>query len=302
MEEIPFVKEFPFTYGESDTLSPLVRRVIANNPGPFTYTGTGTYLIGAGRDIALIDPGPDDKAHLDALMRAADGRLSHILITHTHFDHCAGAATLSAMSGAPIYAFGPHPENNAPPLQEHNLEEGEDRDFQPDHILYDGDLLKGDGWTLKAIHTPGHISNHLCFALQEEKALFTGDHMMGWATTVIVPPSGNMGDYFNSLELLLARDDEIYYPTHGAPIKSPHRFVRAVKAHRHIRDGQIMEHLKKGPALISDIVATMYANVDKRLHGAAAMNVFAHLIRLVDIGSVTADGPATLKATYQLAE
>ena len=302
MQEIPFVKEFDFTYGESDALSALVRRVIAKNPGPFTYTGTGTYLIGAGRDIAVIDPGPDDDAHLDALMKTADGRLSHILITHTHLDHSAGAPRLSDISGAPIYAFGAHPENNTPHLQEQKMEEGGDPNFQPDHLLYDGDAIKGDGWTLQAIHTPGHIGNHLCFALPEEKALFTGDHMMGWATTVIIPPSGDMGDYFKSLELLLERDDAIYYPTHGAPIPNPQRFVRAVKTHRHIRDGQIMEHLKKGPALIPDIVAAMYANVDKRLHKAAAMNVLAHLIRLVDIGSVAADGPASLRAIYQLAE
>lgn len=301
MSDIPFVKDFDFAYGEPAQLSPLVRRVIANNPGPFTYTGSGAYLVGAqGRPSAVIDPGPDDDQHLDAIMTATGGAISHILITHTHHDHCGGARKLADRCGAPIYGFGPHPvDREAAAVQA--LEEGGDTSFAPDHLIGDGAAIEGDGWTLNALHTPGHISNHLCFCLDAEKALFTGDHIMGWATTVIIPPAGHMGDYFNSLEKLLALDSAIYYPTHGAPIENPHRFVRAVRTHRRIRDGQIIEQLKNGKSEIPDMVAAMYRDIDKRLHGAAAMNVLAHLIRLVEDGVVAADGPAGLKSVYRLA-
>ncbi|MEL7486258.1 MAG: MBL fold metallo-hydrolase [Pseudomonadota bacterium] len=303
MTDIPFVKTFDFAYGEATALSPLVTRVIANNPGPFTYTGSGTYIIGADGDgAAVVDPGPYDLAHRDAVIDAAGGRISHILITHTHHDHCGGARALAEKCGAPIYGFGPHPRPKDPTLQDHALEEGGDLSFAPDHTLANGDMLRGDGWTLSAIHTPGHISNHLCFALEEEKALFTGDHIMGWATTVVIPPSGHMGDYLSSLDTLLARDDAVYYPTHGAPIENPQRFSRAVRTHRLIRDGQIIDQLKQGRTRIKDIVAVMYAEVDKKLHGAAAMNVLAHLIRLEEAGSVTADGAASLDATFALVE
>lgn len=300
MTEIPFVKDFDFAYGVADQLSPLIRRVVANNPGPFTYTGSGTYLIGAGTDVAVIDPGPANQFHEDALIEATDGKISHILITHTHLDHCGGARSLADRCGAPILGFGPHPRSDGP-LEDRALEEGGDTSFQPDIRLNDGDKIAGDGWCLTAVHTPGHISNHLCFALAEEKALFTGDHIMGWATTVIIPPSGHMGAYFESLDKLLNRDDVVYYPTHGAPIHKPQRFTRAVKTHRRIRDGQIIEQLKSGRSQIREIVAKMYADVDKRLHGAAAMNVLAHLIRLVEIGTVECDGPVTLDAEFRLA-
>jgi len=301
LTDIPFVKSFDFTYGEAAHVSPLVRRVIANNPGPFTYTGSGTYLIGAKGPVAVIDPGPDDEAHTEALIAAAPTGISHILITHTHHDHCGGARMLAEKTNAPVLGFGPHPQHNAPPLDDHALEEGGDKNFAPDETINDGAIIEGDGWTLQAVHTPGHLSNHLCFALDQEKALFTGDHIMGWATTVIIPPTGHMGAYFDSLEKLLTRDDEIYYPTHGAPIKSPRRFVRAVRTHRRIRDGQIIEQLKQGRTQIKDMVAAMYADIDPRLHGAASMNVLAHLIRLVEVDVVAVDGDATLGADYRLA-
>ncbi|MEM9169067.1 MAG: MBL fold metallo-hydrolase [Pseudomonadota bacterium] len=299
---IPFVKTFDFEYGVAARLSPRVRRVIANNPGPFTYTGTGTYIVAApGADdapAAVIDPGPYDPAHLEAVARAA-GAVSHILITHTHHDHSGGARAFADMTGAPIYAFGAHPTAAAPHLQDHELEEGDDTSFRPDHLLTDGARVDGDGWTLAALHTPGHLANHLCFALDDEKALFTGDHVMGWATTVIVPPAGDMGDYFASLDRLIARDDLIYYPTHGAPIAEPQRFARAVRAHRRIRDGQILAALDDAPSAIPDLVARLYAEVDKRLHGAAAMNVLAHLIRLETIGDVAAsDRPFTMRTVF----
>jgi glyoxylase-like metal-dependent hydrolase (beta-lactamase superfamily II) len=299
LNDIPFVKDFKFAYGEAVSLSPLVRRVIANNPGPFTYTGSGTYIVGKGGGLAVIDPGPDDDAHIDALVKAVGGaRVTHVLITHTHRDHCGGARKFAGRVTAPIYAAGPHPvkspEHDAPAL-----EEGADYAFKPDQLLADSAIIDGDGWTIEAIATPGHLSNHLCFALREERALFTGDHIMGWATTVVAPPDGDMGDYLASLEKLLARDDRIYYPTHGAPIETPHRFVRAVRAHRRIRDGQILDQLKRGRTRIKDITAAIYADIDKRLLGAAALNVYAHLIRLNRIGAVETDGPPTMQSVYR---
>ncbi|MEE2690970.1 MAG: MBL fold metallo-hydrolase [Pseudomonadota bacterium] len=297
---MPFVKDFAFAYGEPAQLSPLVRRVIANNPGPFTYTGTGTYIVGSGGDLAVIDPGPDDDVHLDALAAAiGSGRVSHILITHTHRDHCGGARKFAAKVGAPLVGAAPHP--GAPRIVEGpSLEEGADRAYRPDRVLKDGERLAGEEWTIETVSTPGHISNHLCFALVEEKALFTGDHIMSWATTVVAPPDGDMSDYFASLEKLLARDDRLYYPTHGAPIENPRRFVRAVKTHRRIRDGQILEQLRQGRSRIKDIVPAMYADIDKRLHGAAALNVMAHLIRLVKNGIVATDGEPTMQSCYRL--
>ncbi len=299
MAGIPFVKDIDFAPGAPDEVLPGVRRVIANNPGPYTYTGTGTYIVGTG-EVAVIDPGPNDDAHLEALIAATGGEtVSHILITHTHSDHCGLARKFAERVGAPILAFGPHPvresENDAPAL-----DEGADYSFQPDEAIGDGAIIEGPNWRIEAVWTPGHLSNHLCFALPQEKALFTGDHMMGWATTVVAPPDGDMEAYLQSLDRLLARDDEIYLPTHGAPIKNPKRFTRAVRTHRLMRDGQIIEQLKSGKTDIREIVAAMYADIDRRLHGAAALNVLAHLIRLVRIGTVRCEGEPGMKSVYRL--
>ncbi|WP_375206809.1 MBL fold metallo-hydrolase [Hyphococcus sp.] len=301
MASIPFVKDIHFTPGVPDRLAPGVRRVIANNPGPYTYTGSGTYIIGEG-DVAVIDPGPDDNAHLEALLKALDGeRVTHILITHTHRDHCGLAMKFAEATGAPLFGFGAHPirekKHDAPAL-----DEGADYSYAPDEIIGDSAVIEGPTWRLEAVHTPGHLSNHLCFALPQEKALFTGDHIMGWATTVVAPPDGDMSAYLDSLDRLLSRDDEIYFPTHGAPIENPKRFVRAVKTHRLMRDAQILDQLKKGRSTIMDITAAMYADVDKRLHGAAALNVLAHLIRLVRNRAVSCDGEPGMKATYRLSD
>lgn len=300
MAAIPFVKEIDFEYGKPDRLSALIRRVICNNPGPFTYTGSGTYIIGRdGGAVAVIDPGPSNEAHQGALAAAiGKARVSDILITHTHSDHCGGAKAFAKRVGAPILGAGPHPVAERK-LDAPALDEGADYAFAPDKILRDGDLIEGDGWTIEAVATPGHLSNHLCFALKEEKALFTGDHIMGWATTVIAPPDGDMGAYFDSLEKLLARDDRVYYPTHGAPIENPKPFVRAIRTHRRIRDGQILDQLKKGRTRISEITEIIYADIDKRLHKAAALNVYAHLIRLVRTGAVTCDGAPAMTSDYR---
>ena len=301
MASIPFVKNIDFTPGRPDRVLDGVRRVIANNPGPFTYTGTGTYMIGEG-EVAVIDPGPDDPAHLDALAAALQGeRVSYILITHTHRDHCGGARAFAKRVGAPILGFGAHPARKRKP-EDPRLEEGGDREFAPDEIIADGAIIEADGWRLEAVHTPGHLSNHLCFALPAQKALFTGDHIMGWSTTVVVPPEGDMDDYMASLDLLLAREDDIYLPTHGAPIKNPKRFTRAVRAHRMMRDAQILEQIRHGRARIKEMVAVMYADVDPRVHGAAAMTVLAHLIRLARLGRVACDGEPGLKSEYRLAD
>ncbi len=301
MAAIPFVKEFKFDYGRVDRLTPLIRRVICNNPGPFTYTGSGTYIVGRdGGDVAVIDPGPANEAHTQALVAAiGPSRVSDILITHTHSDHCGGARAFAALVNAPIRAAGPHPIADKK-LDAPALDEGADYAFAPDETLRDGDRVTGDGWTIEAVATPGHLSNHLCYALIEEAALFTGDHIMGWATTVIAPPDGDMAAYFDSLDKLLARSEEIYFPTHGAPIENPKPFVRAIKTHRRIRDGQILDQLKKGRTGIKEITGAIYADIDKRLHGAAALNVFAHLIRLVNTGAVVSDGAPTMKSEYRL--
>ncbi len=299
MAAIPFVKDIHFTHGVPDVVAPGVRRVIANNQGPFTYTGSGTYIIGEG-EVAVIDPGPDDEAHLSALLAALKGeRVTHIFITHTHSDHCGLARKFAGATGSPVLGFGPHPVREKH-LDAPALDEGADYSYAPDEIIGDGAVMKGSNWRIEAVHTPGHLSNHLCFALPAQKALFTGDHMMGWATTVVAPPDGDMSAYLDSLDKLLARDDELYFPTHGAPIENPKRFVRAVKTHRLMRDAQIIEQLKKGRTTIKDITHAMYADVDTRLHGAAALNVYAHLIRLVRSGSVFCDGEPEMGSIFVL--
>jgi glyoxylase-like metal-dependent hydrolase (beta-lactamase superfamily II) len=295
-ESIPFVAESEIDYGRVERLSPLIRRVTANNPGPFTYRGTGTYIIGAG-SVAVIDPGPADDAHLDALAAALTGeRIAHILITHTHKDHSPLAGPLQKRLGGTTYGFGAHGSGKA--LEGVRVEEGGDMAFRPDVEVRDGDVIQGAGYRLECVFTPGHTSNHMCFGLAEENALFTGDHVMGWSTTVIAPPDGDMAAYMASLAKLLTRDDAIYYPTHGAPIAAPHRFVRALIAHRKAREADILRRLNDAPSTIPALVAQIYAGVDKRLHPAAALSVLAHLHKLIAEGRVTADGPPTQEATY----
>ena len=295
---IPFVTEFDFEYGRCDRLSPLIRRVICNNPGPFTFTGTGTYIIGTG-NVAVIDPGPLDDAHLDAIMTALgpDEKVSHIVITHTHLDHSPLAMPLKQRSGAAIYAHAP---GEVAAFDGPRLEEEADEDFAPDHIVAHGDMIKGDDWTLECVFTPGHMSGHMCYALMEEKALFSGDHVMGWSTTVIAPPDGDMTDYIASLDLLLERDDEIYWPTHGTSIKDPQNFVRAYIAHRHAREAQVMQRLEAGDSDIREMVKTIYAEVDKRLHPAAALSVLAHMQDLTKRGLVSCEGQPSLDSAYRL--
>ena len=291
---IAFNRTLDFAYGRADQVSPMIRRVVADNPSAFTFHGTGTYIVGTGK-VAVIDPGPLDDAHFNALMRAVkDETVTHILVTHTHRDHSPLAARFKAATGAPTYGYGPHGgDTNAP-----RVEEGPDWDFAPDIVVKDGGIVAGDGWTFEAVHTPGHTSNHLCFALKEEKALFSGDHVMGWSTSVISPPDGDMASYFRSLHKLLDRDDDIYWPTHGAPIHDPKAHVRAFIAHREDRERQILALLKDGGRTIPEMVLSMYADVNPGLHRAAARSVLSHLVKMAAEGRVRADGPVGPDATY----
>ncbi|MDE2112163.1 MAG: MBL fold metallo-hydrolase [Alphaproteobacteria bacterium] len=286
MTAIPFNRDFSAPYGDAIRLSPLVRRVLANNPGPFTFMGTGVYIVGAD-EVAVIDPGPLLPQHLEALKWAlAEVRISHILITHSHADHSPAARVVKEWTGAPVYAFAPHPPRSEDGVR---VEEGGDRDFVPDVRVKDGETIAGKGWTIHCLHTPGHTSNHMCYALREERAVFTGDHVMGWSTTVVSPPDGDMSDYIASLQKLMARKDRILYPTHGGPVENPAPYLAAYLAHRLEREAQIVECLRGGTRTIPEMVAALYAEVDKRLHPAAAHSVEAHLIKLEKEGRVRAD-------------
>ncbi|HWJ68729.1 MAG TPA: MBL fold metallo-hydrolase [Sphingobium sp.] len=265
-------------------LSPLVCRVLAPNPSPFTYSGTQSYLVGE-TDVAVIDPGPADERHLVALVAAIGDRpVRAILCTHTHRDHSPAARPLAERTGAPIIGCAPLTlEDDGP-----RADAAFDPDYRPDRVLSDGEQVSGAGWALAAVATPGHTSNHLCFALAEERALFSGDHVMGWSTSVVSPPDGDMGDYLASLERLITREDRIFYPAHGEPIERPQRFVRHMLGHRKMREGQIIRFIERhGPSPIPAMVESMYAGLDPRLHGAAGRSVEAHLIHLAGRGLVT---------------
>lgn len=274
------------TYGRLVARSPLVRRLLARNPSAFSYTGTGTFVVGHGT-VAVIDPGPDDPAHVQAIVDGLSGEtISHIVITHTHMDHSPAAPALKAATGAKIVGCAPLVLSDDGP----RADAGFDATYAPDAVMADGDSITGPGWTLTAVHTPGHTSNHLCFALAEEKALFSGDHVMGWSTTVVAPPDGDMAAYMASLRKLLDRDDAIYHPTHGEPVTDPQRFVRHLISHRKQRENQILRLLGEGTDAIPAMVAMMYAMVDKRLHPAAERSVLAHLIDLQAQGRVQPAG------------
>ncbi len=281
--DIPDLSKEPYAIAEQ--ISPLIRRVLARNASPFSYTGTQTYVVGHG-EVAVIDPGPlgDDPAHVGELIRIlGDERIAAIMCTHTHRDHSPAAAPLAAATGAAVIGCAPLVLSDDGP----RADAGFDPTYAPDRVLSDGESVTGPGWTLTALATPGHTSNHLCFALAEEKALFSGDHVMGWSTTVVSPPDGDMADYMRSLALLLDRDDQVYYAAHGAPIDKPQRLVRGMMGHRKQREGQILRLLERGVGAIPDMVLEMYKGIDVRLHGAAGRSVLAHLIDLRDRGMVT---------------
>jgi glyoxylase-like metal-dependent hydrolase (beta-lactamase superfamily II) len=295
--QIPFRRDLDFAYGAAASLTPLIRRVIARNPSHFTFHGTGTYIVGRGK-VAIIDPGPELAEHVDALLEAVRGEtVTHILITHTHADHSPATRAVQKATGAKTYGFGPHPQ----PVPGMQAQESGDTNFRPDETVGDGEVISGAGWTIDALHTPGHISNHLCFGLREEQALFSGDHVMGWSTSVISPPDGSMGDYFTSLRKLLPRSDRLYYPTHGAPIPEPQDFVRKFIEHREDRERQIADCIRAGATTIPAMVAIMYKDVPQQLHRAAARSVLAHMIHMHATGRVLANGGPTENAVYRLA-
>ncbi len=270
--------------GETEQLEPLVRRVLAPNPSPYTYTGTQTWLVGAGSDVAVIDPGPADAAHIDAILRAVgDAIVTAILCTHTHRDHSPGSRPLQVRTGAPIIGCAPLALADDGPRADAAF----DADYVPDQVMRDGESVSGDGWTLEAVATPGHTSNHLCFALKETTALFTGDHVMKWSTSVVSPPDGDMGDYMVSLQRLYAREDRVYYPAHGPAAEKPRQLVRGMMGHRKAREKQILKLLAEGPSRTPAMVDAMYKGLDPRLHGAAERSVLAHLIELEKRGLVT---------------
>ena len=294
---IPYVRDIRFEYGACDQVSPLIRRVVANNPGPFTFVGTGTYIVGRG-EVAVIDPGPAMDEHLDAIMAATAGEtITHIFVTHHHLDHSPLAAPLKARTGATIYGC---PLGHAIGGPEVRMEEGEDDAFRPDVAVCSGGVVEGKGWTLEAIPTPGHTSNHICYGLAEENALFCGDHIMGWSTTVISPPDGDMGAYFESLENIRARGFDVLWPTHGPPVTDVEPFIDAYIAHRRGREAQILAQLAEGHTRIREMVPVLYKDVDPRLHPAAAHSVLAHMIQLVRDGRVLTEGEAGLDAEYRL--
>jgi len=293
---IPFVKSFEFEYGTLAQLSPLIQRVIANNPGPFTYTGTGVYIIG-NDNVAVIDPGPDLAEHRAALDKALEGRkVSHVLMTHHHIDHSPLAIPLARDHGCEVYGFGL--QIRPPEGGEVRLEAGDDLTFKPDVEIRCGDVIQGDGWTIDAIHTPGHTSNHMCYALRDENTLFSGDHIMGWSTSVVSPPDGHMGDYLDSLERIKARQFDKIWPTHGPCIEAVDEFVQAYIDHRLNREAQIMDAVNSGMSAIMDIVEKLYVDIDRRLYPAAAHSVLSHLIHMRETGRVKANQTDGLRTEY----
>jgi glyoxylase-like metal-dependent hydrolase (beta-lactamase superfamily II) len=298
---LEFDTTFEPSYGRPVEAAPGVLRLTVENPSPFTFHGTNTYLVGDGA-LAVVDPGPEDEAHLAAILGAAGGRpVSHIFVSHTHRDHSPLAARLKAQTGAQILAQGPHRPARPLRIGELNrLDAGADTDFEPDVVLADGDVVRGDGWTLRAVHTPGHAANHTAFALEGTGILFSADHVMAWSTTIVAPPDGAMADYMASLDKLLARDDHLFLPGHGGPVVSPKAFMRGLKAHRKMRERAIVERVSAGDNTIAEIVKSIYRDTDPRLHGAAGLSVLAHIEDLIDRNVVAVEGDPAIDSVYRL--
>ena len=296
---IPFVREMSFEYAVLKTVAPGLRRMVVNNPGGFTFHGTNTYVIGTG-EVAVVDPGPRNEHHFNSLVKALDGEtVTHILLTHTHMDHSPAAKPLKAATGAKTYGYGPHGSGKIDTGIK--VEEGGDMEFVPDVAIRHGDVIEGKNWSVECVYTPGHTSNHMCFALPEKTGLITGDHVMGWSTSVIAPPDGDMKNYMASLDLLVERKDKVLWPAHGDAIRNPEIFLREFIAHRHEREVQISDCIADGLTDIPAMVKRIYANVDERLHRPAAMSVLAHLQYMLVTGRVSCDGVATMNSIYSKA-
>lgn len=294
----PFKKSMEFAYGEPRELYPGVVRIVANNPGPFTFKGTNTYIVGGGNEVLLIDPGPEDHSHLEATLRALGSRrLTHIVITHTHRDHVDGLPALQARTGAMVCGFG----RLLPPGQGGRKSpsggEAFDKSFVPDIALKDEDRLEAAGVTLTALHTPGHAPDHICLALEGTGILFSGDHVMSWNTSVVAPPDGHMGDYMRGLDRLLARTgDTVYLPGHGGRFEQPQRLVRAFIVHRRVREQAILDCIRGGQASVAEIVPIVYRGLDARLLNAASLSALAHVQHLIEQGRVTSLTPLSAQS------
>lgn len=302
-QDIPqFETAFEPAHGQAISVAENVQRITVRNPGPFTFHGTNSYIVGD-KSVCVIDPGPDNDEHFDALMQALESReVTHIAVSHTHKDHSPLSRRLKAATGAAIVGEGPH--RSARPLFEgesNPFAESSDMEFVPDITLEDGASIAGDGWTLTGVFTPGHTANHMAFALDGTGVLFSADHVMAWATTIVAPPDGAMSDYMASLERLMLRDDRLYLPGHGGPVRSPLPFLRGLKTHRRMREAAVLKRLKEGDRLIADMVKVIYRDTDPRLHGAAALSVLAHLEDLVTRGVVRCDGAPRVAGVYELA-
>jgi glyoxylase-like metal-dependent hydrolase (beta-lactamase superfamily II) len=302
-EDIPFNKTFDLPPDAVREIAPGVRAVVANNPSPFTFKGTMSYIIGRGK-VAILDPGPDDDAHIAALLDAVRNEtVTHIFVTHTHRDHSPAVPKIKAATGAKVYAQGPH--RLARPLnigETHRLDASADMDFRPDIALPDGETVSGAGWTLQAITTPGHTANHMAFAFKESDLIFAGDHVMAWSTTIVAPPDGAMSDYMASLHKLAARSEPLYLSGHGAPIPDAPRYVAYLVRHRQAREASLLHRLGKGAADIPTLVKAVYIGLDPRLTGAAALSVLAHMEDLVARGVVATEGPPSISGLYRLAD
>jgi glyoxylase-like metal-dependent hydrolase (beta-lactamase superfamily II) len=301
-DDVPFNRDFPLKPGIVEEVRPGVRRVLCNNPSPFTFTGTVSYIVGRG-NVAIIDPGPDDEAHAAALLDAVSGEtVSHIFVTHTHRDHSPNTARIKAATGATVCAEGPH-RASRPRYESEKIssESGADRDFKPDIAVREGDTIEGAGWALQAVATPGHTANHLAFAWQNRKISFVGDHVMGWSTSIVAPPDGSMIDYMTSLERLTQREEDLYFSGHGPEIPEGRRYVSFLIRHRQAREASILHRLAKGEADIPTMVRAIYIGIEPRLTGAAGYSVLAHLEDLVARGIVSTDGDPVIGGSYRLA-
>lgn len=301
-EDVPFNRDFPLKPGVVEEVMPGVRRVLCGNPSPFTFTGTVSYIVGRGK-VAIIDPGPDNAAHAQALLDAVKGEtVTHIVVTHTHNDHSPNTPRIKAATGAPVYAEGVHRASRPRyESEKHNPESGADRDFKPDVTVRDGDVIEGDGWRLEAVATPGHTANHMAFAWPERELTFIGDHVMGWSTSIVAPPDGSMVDYMESLERLTQRKEHLYFSGHGPEIPNAQKFVRFLIRHRKAREASILHRLGKSEADIPTIVRASYIGIDPRLVNAAGYSVLAHLEDLVARGVVATDGDPVIGGSYRLA-
>ncbi len=302
-QDIPYDRSFDAPAGAVVEVSPLVRRIVAPNSGPFTFTGTCTYIVGRGT-VAVIDAGPDSPAHIAALKSALKGEtVTHCVVTHTHRDHSPAARLLAQEWAVPLVGCAPHRMARELALGEINaLDASADKDYQPDTIMAEGASITGPGWTLTALDTPGHTANHVALSLPQENALFSGDHVMAWSTTIVAPPDGGMAQYMASLDKLRGRTESVYWPGHGGPVNEPQRFVRALIHHRRQREQSILNALEAGLHHISAMLPRIYDGLDPRLHGAAALSIYAHLEDLNERGLVACDAAApSLDAAYRLA-